>query len=74
MLQDLHELLDFVSFFRYTCCDRFMSCDGNIYKGHINENPNNKKDHNCRIQSLITSTQFIIINIPSGDVRLCEGI
>ena len=27
-----------------------------------------------RIQSLITFTNFIIINIPSGDVRLCENI
>ena len=44
------------------------------YKENFNENPNNKKDKNYRIQSLITFTQFIIINIPSGDVRLCEGI
>jgi len=27
MLQVLHELWDFVSLFRYICCDRFMSCD-----------------------------------------------
>ena len=30
MLQVLHELWDFVSLFRYTGCDRFMSCDENM--------------------------------------------
>jgi len=30
MMQVLHELLDFVSLFRYTYCDRFMSCDENM--------------------------------------------
>ena len=30
MMQVLHELLDFVSLFRYTYCDRFMYCDENM--------------------------------------------
>jgi len=74
MLQVLHELWDFVSYFRYTCCDSLMS-DGNmLLRTHQWKFQQQKGQTLYRIQSLITFTNFIIINIPSGDVRLCEKI
>ena len=75
MLQVLHELWDFVSLFRYTCCDRFMSCDEHMLeRTHQWKSQQQKGQQLYRIQSLITSTKLIIINIPSGDARLCEKI
>ena len=63
MLQVFHELWDFVSLFRYTCCDRFMSCNENR-KDTLIKIPTTKR----------TNTIEYKINILSGDARVCEKI
>ena len=53
----------------YTCCDRFMPCGENMLEKTHQWKSQQQKGQK---QSLITFTKFIIVNIPSGDARLCE--